>query len=147
MGQIFIAVSIVSAILFGAVTAEGDEKDSNRRFWGLWESIDAADGSTEQVSISRGADNTFALLWRESYWTICDGRRGILEGSGEVAAKDRNRLVFAIEITCFAPDEVVLEGTLTFDLVGRNMLLASDPGAFTDLPFFRVSGRVRGGDD
>ena len=139
--------SLVSVMFFGALAAQADKDRSERRFWGLWESVDALDGSTEQVSISGRADGSFDLLWRESYWTICDGRRGILTGTGDVDPDDRNTLVFRMTITCFDPQADVLEGGVSFTLVGGNLLLATDPGEFTDLPFFRVSGRVRGDRD
>ena len=145
MKRFFIVSSLVVAACLLAVAVQAGNNGSGKRFWGLWEAIDSLDGSTEQVSISPGQDGSFNLLWRESYWTICDGRRGILVGKGERAPKDRDLLEVQMTITCFDPEEVVLEGSITFELVGQNMLLASAPEAFTNLPFFRVSGRVRGG--
>ncbi|MGE4606980.1 MAG: hypothetical protein AAEJ52_09590 [Myxococcota bacterium] len=147
MTRLILVSSLVSVMFLGALTAQADKDRSGRRFWGLWEAVDSLDGSTEQVSISGRPDGSFNLLWRESYWTICGGRRGILIGSGDVDPDDRNTLVFQMTITCFDPEEVVLEDSVSFTLVGRNLLLATDPGAFTDLPFFRVSGRVRGDRD
>ena len=120
-------------------------ESSGKRFLGLWEGIDPLDGSSQQILISGGADGVFSLRWRESYWTICDGRPAILNGVGERDTDSRSALVFQMEITCFDPEVVEIEGTITFRFVGQNMLLASAPDAFTDLPFFRVSGRVRGG--
>jgi len=102
-------------------------------------------GSSHQISLSSGSDGAFSLLWRESYWSICDGRRGVLNGAGELDPDDRKTLPVQITVTCFDPEDVVLKDTITFEFVGQNMLLASAPGAFTDFPFFRVSGRVRGG--
>ena len=143
--RFFIVSSMVVVTCFLALEVQAGNGGSDKRFWGLWEAIDSLDGSTEQVSISPGAGSSFNLLWRESYWSICGGRRGILTGTGERAPKDRDLLEFQMTITCFDPEEVVLEDSVTFELVGQNMLLASDPGEFTNLPFFRVSGRVRGG--
>ena len=134
----------VGFVIFTSLAAHAGKDDSGRRFWGLWEAVDSLDGSTEQVSMSKGEDGSLDLLWRESYWTICDGRRGILRGSGRVERSGRRAVVFEMQITCFDPEEVVLEDSIRFELVGQNMLLASSPGAFTDLPFFRVSGRVLG---
>ena len=146
MSRFFIVSSMVVVLTcFATLEVQAGDGGSGKRFWGLWEGVDSLDGSTEQVSIGPGAGGTFDLLWRESYWTICDGRRGILIGTGELAPKDKDLLEVQMTITCFDPEEVVLEDSITFELVGRNMLLASDPGAFTNLPFFRVSGRVRGG--
>ena len=99
------------------------------------------------MEISRGADGGFGLLWAESYWTVCDGRRAVLEGTGDVAARPRDTLVFQMQVTCFDPESVPVQDTIRFRIVGQNMLLSTVEGVFTDLPFFRVSSRVRGGDD
>ena len=136
---------VIAVICFVALEAQAGNGGSGKHFWGLWEGVDSQDGSIEQVSIGPGAGRSFDVLWRESYWTICDGRRGILIGTGALAPKDKDLLEVEMSITCFEPEEVVLEGSITFELVGKNMLLVSDPGVFTNLPFFRVSGRVRGG--
>ena len=145
--QSTLVLMICTVTIFGSLAAQAGKGDSGRRFWGLWEAVDSLDGSTEQISISKGGDGSLTLLWRESYWSICDGRRGILRGAGEISSDNRRTLVIEMAITCFDPEEVVLEDSIRFELVGRNMLLATSPGAFTDLPFFRVSGRVHGGGD
>ena len=43
-----------------------------------------------------------------------------------------------------ALDIADVRGKIRFRFVGQDMLLVSAPGEFTDLPFFRVSSRVRG---
>ena len=139
---VLIVVSTLAVLAFAGAPGKGH---SGKRFRGFWEGIDPADGSSQQILISGGADGVFSLLWRESYWSVCDGRRAILDGVGELDPNNRNTLVFQIEITCFDPEEIVVNSTLTFQLVGQGLLLASDPGAFTDLPFYRVSSRIRGG--
>jgi len=140
-----VAVVGVSLLALLGSSAEADSGKSGSRFWGLWEGIDPLDGSTQQISISGGTERRFSLLWRESYWTICGGKRGIVNGSGALDPGDRKTLVAQITITCFDPDELVIEDTITLELTGQNMLLVSDRGEFEDLPFFRVSARVRAG--
>ena len=135
---------VVSALVVLAFSGAAGNGRSEKRFRGLWEGIDPGDGSSQQILISGGADGECSLAWSESYWTVCDGRRAILEGFGESDRDERNTLVFQMAITCFDPKEVVVEDTLTFRFVGQDMLLVSAPGEFTDLPFFRVSSRVRG---
>lgn len=142
--RLLIVSGMILFTFAGTLAAQADKEDAGRRFWGLWEAVDALDGSTEQISISGGEGGRLNLLWRESYWTICDGRRGILNGTGTLDPDNRKALAVEMTITCFDPEENVLEGSIRFELVGQNMLLASSPGEFTDLPFFRVSGRVRG---
>ena len=141
---LMIAMSMLAALTFADARADGS---SGKRFRGLWEGIDPTDGSSQKISISGGAKGVFSLLWSESYWTVCDGRRAVLRGVGERDPNERNTLVFQMKITCFDPEEFPVEDTITFRLVGQNMVLASAPGAFTDLPFYRVSHRVRGGGD
>lgn len=43
------------------------------------------------------------------------------------------------------PQEVAVEDSITFQRVGEHMMLASAPEVFTDIPFTRISSRVRGG--
>ena len=143
---VLIVLVVVSALAVQDFAGASGNGRSGKVFRGLWEGIDPVDGSSQKILISGGADGVFSLVWRESYWTICDGRRGVLNGAGELDPDDRKTLAVQMTVTCFDPEEVVLEDTIAFELVGQNMLLASAPGAFTDLPFFRVSGRVRGGE-
>jgi len=144
--RFFVVLSAVGVLSFVSLAVEAGDRSSGRGFWGLWEAIDPLDGSTQQISISDGAEGSFNLLWRESYWTICSGRRGVLNGTGELKPGKRKTLVVQMTITCFDPEEVVVEDSIEFEVEGQNMLLASDPGEFPALPFFRVSGRVRGGE-
>ena len=136
---------VTSVLVVAALASEAGSRHSGSRFWGLWEGVDPLDGSSQQISISAGAQGSFDLLWGESYWTICEGRRGVLNGIGALHEEDRKTLVAEVTVSCFDPEEVVLETSIHFELVGQNLLLATAPGAFTDLPFYRVSGRVRGG--
>ena len=141
---VMIVMSMLAALTFADARADGS---SGKRFRGLWEGIDPIDGSSQKILISGGAKGVFSLLWSESYWTVCDGRRAVLDGVGERDPDERNTLVFQMKITCFDPEEFPVEDTITFRFVGQDMILASAPGAFTDLPFYRVSNRVRGGRD
>ena len=145
---VLIVLVVVSALAVQDFAGASGNGRSGKVFRGLWEGIDPDDGSSQKILISGGAGGVFSLVWRESYWTVCDGRRGILEGVGERDPHNRSRLVVQMEITCFDPEEVVVEDTISFRFVGRDMVLASAEGAFTDLPFFRVSSRVgSGGND
>ena len=148
MKRFLVAVGLVSAVaallvvLTQFASASGGE---NRNFLGVWEGIDPGDGSAQRIVISGGEDGEFTLLWYETFWTVCDGRRAILQGTGELDPDDKDVLIIDIVISCFAPDEdVVDDDPVTFQLVRKHMLLATaDSGAFVDLPFFRVSNRVK----
>ena len=145
MKRFSLSTLVVMGLLAWAFAAAAGNGGSGKRFLGLWQGIDPLDGSSQTVEISPGADGGFGLLWAESYWTVCDGRRAVLEGTGETASGDRNTLVFQMAVTCFDPESVPVQDAIRFRIVGQNMLLATVEGVFTDLPFFRVSGRVRGG--
>jgi len=147
MKRFFLSSVVLAGLLAWAFAAAAGGGGSGKRFLGLWQGIDPLDGSSQTVEISRGADGGFSLLWAESYWTVCDGRRAVLEGTGGAVARDRNTLVFEMQVTCFDPESVPVRDTIRFRIVGQNMLLSTVEGVFTDLPFFRVSSRVRGGDD
>ena len=139
----FVAVGLVSAMValpvvltqFASATEKG-----NRLFLGIWEGIDPTDGSAQQILISGGDNGVFKLLWYETFWSICEGKRGVTNGTGELADKDT--LVVDIVISCFDPDADVVADTVTFELVGKDMLLATaGSGVFVDHPLFRVSNR------
>ena len=148
MNRFFIAVVVASMMAALAFASAGRQGNQGDRFLSLWEGVDSIDGSSQQILISGGEDGGFNLLWRESFWTVCDGRRAILMGVGEIASDDKNTLVCPIVITCFGPDELVVEDTLTFELVGKEMLLATSAnGVFENLPLYRLSNRLRGGSD
>ena len=40
--------------------------------------------------ISSAEGGGFDLLWYETYWTICPGRRAIMRGTGDVAPGNKN---------------------------------------------------------
>ena len=145
MKILFTALILLGALALHTSAASSNNGNSGHRFIGLWEGIDSDDGSSQQVMISGGTDGVFDLLWRESYWTVCEGRRAILKGLGELDPDNRNTLVFEMTITCFDPVEVPVTSTLTFRFIGQEMVLVSDAEAFTDLPFFRVSSPLRSG--
>lgn len=141
---VVVVVSVMAALAFASVSESGDQ---GRRFLGIWEGIDTGDGSGQQFLISGGENGVFSLSWRETYWTVCDGRRAIIQGTGEL---DHNVIVMDIVITCFDPDEDVVADTVTFELVDEHMLFATaGSGVFVNQPLFRVSNRLarRRGDD
>ena len=69
-----------------------------------------------------GAENgMFNLLWYETFWSVCYGRRGIMEGTGQLVAGSKDILVMDIVISCFDPDADVVEHTMTFELAAKDM--------------------------
>lgn len=54
------------------------------RFYGLWEGIDAEDGSGMQRSITQGPNGTLRIIGRETYFSYCNGNPGIILGTGVI---------------------------------------------------------------
>lgn len=134
-----LAVVLVAGL---PATAGADKK--GKAFLGLWGGVDPVDGSTQRVLIGRGANGGFYLVWHEDYWRICKGRRGIMKGEGMLDAEHKDTLVTSRVITCFDPEEIVREDTLTFRLADKNMLLATAGNqVFVDMPLYRLSQSLK----
>jgi hypothetical protein len=91
------AVLVTTAILISSVTvfAAGPSP-----FVGHWEGIDI-DGSDIRLSIGGPSDGPFQITWTESYISFCDGKAGILRGTGEVDPEDENMLEADLWVECF----------------------------------------------
>ena len=67
---------------------------------GLWEGVDINDGSKRTISITdRDGDGTFEVASRDTFWTLCDGDRGLELAAGDVRAD--GVLETAGLVTCF----------------------------------------------
>jgi len=56
-------------------------------FIGLWEGVDPDDGGHQVLSISNGGQGGVNLLLYDTYFTLCNGGRGLSSGSGTPARK------------------------------------------------------------
>ena len=65
------ATDLYAGMNFGAV-----------RFFGLWEGVDAMDGSGIQRSITQGHDGKLKIVGRETFFSYCNGQPGIIVGTG-----------------------------------------------------------------
>ena len=92
-----------------------------RPFIGLWEAVDAKDGSLLTLSISRLDKKTARLLVHDTYWTLCSGDRGVAEGTADVST-EKTLESHDYTVTCFedsgtGPMTITLtrnpDGTLT----------------------------------
>ncbi len=72
------ALGVLTMFLF-TVTPLANADD----FTGLWEGIDAKDGSSIVVSItdSQNSGNGYDILWRESHFWRCKDGKGIVKGT------------------------------------------------------------------
>jgi len=131
MNRRFLLVILVALIVtMGAGTARG--QSSHPQFLGLWEGVDPNDGSKRTISIAdRDGDGTFEVASRDTYWTLCDGDRGLELASGGVRAD--GVLETAGLVTCFdgAPGIPVQQ---TYEFSRRDHTLLATPHGTTLLP-------------
>ena len=96
-----LTLSIVFTSLVSAYALEG-----KTYFIGLWQGVDPLDGSENLISITLNKDGTFNIIGSESYWTFCDGGRGIVKGTGHLIYQgtlDHLGILEADEtLTCFS---------------------------------------------
>ena len=79
--KVVVVVSVVAALPILLTQVTSAKYLGNPSFLGVWESVDPEDGSGQTMLISGGENGVFSLYVRETYWTACDGRRGILTGT------------------------------------------------------------------
>lgn len=83
--SVVVVVGLMAALHTACTTTNSANQEQNRFFIGFWEGVDPLDGSSVQVSISdNDRDGVFDIIWRESFFTLCDGERGIVTGTGTV---------------------------------------------------------------
>lgn len=97
---------VASTLLLFTLAASGGDSDRrgrHRYLLGLWEGVDVNDGSKRTVSITdRDRDGTFEVDSRDTYWTLCDGDRGLEMAVGDV--RDDRVLETVGVVTCFGTD-------------------------------------------
>jgi len=88
MKRLFSAVvvlSLMAALHTTCTSLEGADQEENRFFIGLWEGVDPLDGSGVQVSISDiDRNGVIDIIGSETFFTVCDGERGVFTGTGTV---------------------------------------------------------------
>jgi hypothetical protein len=128
------AVAIAASPSMGATAADGDSALA-----GKWVSVDPADGSRQHIAISQHGD-LFTLVWEDSYWSICKGRPGLMEGAGRLRPQGAQTLAIDREVLRFEPREVVIRDTATFELRGDDVLVATaGNGAFVNQQLTRMN--------
>ena len=150
VGSRVIGLSLTLCILLASsLLYAGPLKDSP--FLGLFTGIDKVDGSLIQVLISPSPTNPkkLELRWYETYWTICDGNRGIETGTAKKPKYGAKKVVFKAEVTCFSEDgDTVntMQFTEVFERVNDALIINNNnEEKDLNLPFYRVSESVRKG--
>lgn len=76
-------IATLSVVLLAAGSKH--KGDANRPFLGLWEGVDVNDGSKRTISITdHDRDGVLEVDSRDTYWTLCDGDRGLEQATGKV---------------------------------------------------------------
>ncbi|HSF14120.1 MAG TPA: hypothetical protein VLK65_01050 [Vicinamibacteria bacterium] len=124
-----LSIATVSVVL---LAAGGTNKKSNRPFLGLWEGVDVNDGSKRTISITdHDRDSVVEVAARDTYWTLCDGDRGIELAKGGV----RHDGVLATDglVTCFET-AVEISVLQTYELSQRDDTLFATPHGTSLIP-------------
>ncbi|WP_027158290.1 hypothetical protein [Methylobacter luteus] len=100
-------MAVALLMLSAATTSPADSENTNgsepgngNSFIGLWEAVDPRDGSHLILSITSNDDGTVKLLVYDTFWTLCNGDRGIAQGTSEVSA-EQSLKSDDYAITCF----------------------------------------------
>ncbi|MCC2654804.1 MAG: hypothetical protein K0Q60_4971 [Microvirga sp.] len=134
-----VAAAIGAVLTTASLSATANASQGDSPLVGTWASVDPGDRSTQQITI-RQLGEAFALVWEESYWSICKGRPGLMEGTGRLRPDGGQALVMEREVLCFEPPEVVIRDTATFELRGDDVLVATaGNGAFRNQEMTRVN--------
>lgn len=119
-----LAVLLIAPLAVVTLGASGARTKSSRQFLGLWEGVDVNDGSKRTVSITdRDRDGILEVASRDTYWSLCDGDRGLELATGGVI---QGVLTTEGELTCF-DDRVPLPIQQTYELSPRDDTLYATP--------------------
>jgi hypothetical protein len=134
--------SLILMVLFvtlAAGTAHG--QSSNRPFLGLWEGVDINDGSKRTISITdRDGDGMFQVASRDTFWTLCNGDRGLELAEGRVRPDGVLETIGLVSCFDGAPGIQVVQ---TYEFSRRDDTLLATPHGTTLQPItlHRVSER------
>lgn len=93
-----LAVSLTARALPENTT--GTDTGTTTGFVGLWEAVSPDDGAHLILSITQNDDSTFKLLLYSTFWTTCNGGRGLVQGTGKVSA-EQSLTSDDFTLTCF----------------------------------------------
>lgn len=101
MKHVLIVVSALCALVAtGGPVTQGEV----HQFVGLWEAVDPDDGGHQALSITDNGDRTVKLLVYDTFFSLCNGDRGIGQGTG-IPAPGRSLRSDDFTVTCFATNQ------------------------------------------
>ena len=105
-------VLLVAVLMIGMVSIVSAKPNSP--FKGPWEAIDI-DGSFMRLTIAGGGRGVYRLVWRDTFWSLCDGGPGIGRGTGTIDSSDPNVLNTSMEFRCGGVPALSLAIDFTYD--------------------------------
>ena len=133
------ALGLMLASSAAAPAAEAEAKASvaTRTFVGLWEGVDASDGSLTQRSITCEGPDACRVLGADSFLTLCKGGRGVLQGTGRIA--EGVLKVPGFTLTCFGGPSVSVDTTFTPDRRNGTLVERTANPQIQPITFHRIS--------
>lgn len=115
-----------------------------RRFAGYWMGIDPLDGGDSRRGITRKAGGRFALIGRDTVFTLCDGTDRAIVTAGDLAVSGSSLVSDDFLISC-TNNNSTIRLKVRYDVIGRNIIretLTTQGGEPVDkIIFHRVSER------
>jgi hypothetical protein len=136
--------AVVGFLVFGlfasvsTVEASGRLGHGGARFFGLWEGIDAIDGSGMQRSIMEGADGTLKIVGRETFFSYCSTGTGIILGTGII---DGDRVLADQVLKCSDGNEVDTSATYRFNKKDRTLIETPYNTSVEPFVYHRINNR------
>jgi hypothetical protein len=112
-----LALTGVGGALAADAATKANTPAATRTFVGLWEAVDPNDGSLTQRSITCEGPEACQVLGADTFFTFCNGSRGLLQGTGSIAKGVLSVPNFTL--TCFETGHSVPAAT-TFEPDRRN---------------------------
>jgi hypothetical protein len=148
-----LAVAVLTAALLAAaasalLVASAAERPSGKRashapghqFVGYWAGIDPLDGGDSRRAITRNADGTFALIGRDTVFTLCDGTDRAIVTAGALTVAGPALVSDDFIIACTGNGSTV-HLKVRYDVVDRHVVretLTAQDGAPVDVILFHL---------
>ena len=129
--------TLLTLILLAGATATPAAPSKLGKFIGAWQAVDPDDGSLQTLTISRRDNASANVLVHDSYFALCDGDRGLGQGTG-VVTQPGTLSVSDYRLTCF-PSGTTKGGptTLTLNRDGTLTRVLAPPSPH--ITYFRYS--------
>jgi hypothetical protein len=101
MKHLLVVVFALSALVaIGGPATQGEV----HQFIGLWEAVDPDDGGHQALSITDNGDGTVMQLVYDTFFSLCNGDRGIGQGTG-IPAPGRSLKSDDFTVTCLETNQ------------------------------------------